>query len=223
MPYKFHKYRARRPRRRRQQYGPRLGRAPRWRRPQRVLQNMTRNVVWLKNVIASTSSTNGTITTRFPTSAVDLAGDFTNYGLFYEEFKVLKLIVKIFPANVGGESQQILQGATPSLPVFQRGDICSWVDQGSNDPLPGGIDDVINRSSCRIFQPRRFHKRWMNRPRDFPNWGKLDNAGNIQTFDPWQAQIRLYGDNFTPISAPGQQNFFWCQILYKILYRNRRE
>ena len=217
--------RTRRTRRGRQQYGARLGRAPRWNRRQRVNNNVTRNVLWLKRVQAVTSTPTGTITDRWPTTTVDLYGDFSNYASMWEEFKVLKIVVNLFPANVGGESMQYLGPAPPpaGLPIFQRGDICSWVDQGSNDALPAGIDDVINRSSCRLFQPRRFHKRWMSRPRSFPSWGTLDAAGNIVVADSWVAQIRLYGDNFTPITAQGQQNFFWAQSMIKVLFRGRRE
>lgn len=210
-------------RRQRQQYGPRLGRAPRWGRRMRVGQNLTRDVKWFKSVVAVTSDNAGRITRRFPTGNVEIAGDFNIYGVFYEEFKVITMIVKLFPANVGGESVQTNQGPNPSIPVFQRGDICSWVDQLGDDPLPAGIDDVINRSSCRLFQPRRYHKRYVNRPRDYPGWGKVNDSGVITTEDPWNCAIRLYGDNFTPISAPGQQNFFWAQIMYKVLYRNKRE
>lgn len=230
MPWKNTKSRNRTGRPWRRRPARRVGAAltsTRWTRRKRVGQNLTRMVMWMKDVTAVQSANDGVISAKWETNDIFAVGDFTNWATFYEEFKILKVIVRLFPSNVGGESMQIMTpGAPPQLtglPQFQRGDILSWIDQGNNDVTPTSVVSVINRSSARLFSPRRFHKRYITRAPSFPGWGTLDVNGVQLTPDPWQCSIRLYGENFTPNQAPGQQNFFYAQILYKVLFRGRRE
>lgn len=208
----------------RRQWGAPLTR-PLWTRTNRVAQNLTRNVRWFKNVQSIQSDDVGEIRYGLQTTRPQDAGDFTNFGIFYEEYKILEIILKLYPAKVGSESAQRL-GPVPGLqgqPLFLRGDMVSWCDQRDDDPAPVTIFDVINKSSARLFQPRHYHKRWMNRPRDYPRWGTLNPDGTIAAVDPWVAAIRLFGVGFSPATLPGDQTFFYAQTFYKVLFRNRRE
>lgn len=196
----------------------------RWTRGNRVAQNLTRNVRWFKDTISIQSDNIGEIDFSLSTTTPQNAGDFTNFGIFYEEYKIEKVILKLFPAKVGSESAQRMGGpGIPGQPLFLRGDTVSWIDQKNNDPNPITIFDVINKSSARLFQPRNYHKRYICRPNNYPGWGLLNTDGSIQTLDPWAASIKIFGVGFSPNNLPGDQTFFYCQCFYKVLYRNRRE
>ena len=222
MPFKSGRFRRtnrrrfRRPARRR--WGAPL-RGMRWKRGNRVAQNMSRDVRWFKDV--NSIASDGTGECRFDKATRDVinAGDFTNYAINYEEFKILQVTVKFYPAKVGSESAQL----PPGQPLFLRGDTVSWIDQRTPDPNPVAIFDVINKSSARLFQPRHFHKRWINRPRNYPTWGLLNVDGTVNTPDSWPAAIRLFGIGFSPGNLPGDQTFFYAQTYFKVIFRNRRE
>lgn len=221
MPHARKIFRSRAVKRHRRKYGAPLN-AVKWTRGKRVAQNVTRDVKWFKESRPIESDNSGEIRFALQTTTPQNAGDFTNFGIFYEEYKILQVMVKFYPAKVGSESVQN-QAVGVGQPLYLRGDTCSWIDQRDDDPAPATIFDVINKSSTRIFQPRRFHKRWMSRPKGYPRWGTLNQDGTINQVDPWVASIRMFGVGFTPSGAPGNQQFFYCQCYYKVLYRNRRE
>ena len=203
--------------------GAHLGYAPRWHRKQRVNQGLTRNVFWFKTTGGIVSAPGGLIFQRFAPNQVTLNNQFTRYAYLYEQFKVIKMIVKFFPANVGAEQLSL---APAVLPPFQRGNICTYVDQ---PPIavapPANINDVLSLPSCRLAQPRRFIKRWINRPRGgrFLDWTLIDHVtpGGAPAFNPesWTSEVRLYGDNFTPSSSP--HDFFFYEQLFKVVFRSR--
>lgn len=230
MPYfrrnRFRRFRPRFRRRMRRGVGAPLGRAPRWNYSQRKQQNLTRMVVHLKQVQLVSSDLNGVINWGINSLSAPVTGDFQTYGSLYNEYKVLKVSAKIIPANVGGESAVI--GPNPGgqfIPNFIRGDAVTWVstDEVFPYPTPNAINDVLNRSSARLIQPRRIHYRWINRARGFPNWGKLNSAGAPTFDDTWQASLRMYGNGFTPVNIPGSQVFFYIQVTFKCLFRSRQE
>lgn len=212
----------------RRRYGVRVG-APltrtKWTRRKRVQQNLTRSVYWFKNVITIQSNLNGNFRSVFSPGDVVGASDWLNFGTIFNEFKVLKMIVKFFPASVGSESLQEAN-APASVPgreaTFKRGDVITWVDQGV-PVVPGAITDIINKSSAMLVQPRRFHKRYVNRARGYPTWGALNDNGSIAIQDPWDSKIQIFGENFTPIQSPGTQIWYYCQIMWKVLFRGRQE
>lgn len=206
-------------------------------------QNLAHNVRWFKAVHTLESNTSGEIDIHVTSDSIGGGplgpiGDFHNYASAYEEYKVMKVICRFYPMSVGSESLQ--QQITPGIgyPLFRRGAIASWIDQGNNDSVSGGIPTLINRNSSRIFNPRRFHSRWMTRAPGFPKWGQLDTSGvpigplppgpglpfgRPNLADAWEAAIRLWGDSFTPSGAQGSQAFFYVQMLFKVVFRGRRE
>lgn len=196
---------------------------PSFTRTRRIQQNLTRYIGWFKNVQAITSDTAGNIGFSVTSENVASIDDFITFGTLYSQFKVLKVIVKFFPANVGGESQQILTpGAGQGFPLLQRGDALTYTGKVSGSSV---LVDIINRSSARLVQPRRYHKRWVDRPHGYPDWGELSSTGSVTTADTWddESGIHMVGENFTPTQAPGQQNFFYVMTLFKVLFRSRQE
>lgn len=199
------------------------GRRPRMTYRRRVNQNLVRQVQWFKRVQAITSDTAGNIGFATDSTNVGNVDDFVTFGTLYSQFKVLKVVCKFFPANVGGESQQIITaGPGQGFPLLQRGDCLSYT--GKQSALTS-IPDLINRSSARLLQPRKYHKRWVDRPKGYPQWGELSNTGGVTTDDPWddESGIHMIGENFTPTQAPGQQNYFYVMTLWKVMFRSRQE
>lgn len=227
MPPRGRRTRSRRYRSRRGRRGGRVGAyltRPVMTYRKRVQQNLTRQVVWFKRVQAIQSDTAGNIGFSVTSDNVENVDDFTTYGTLFGQFKVLKIVAKFFPANVGGESQQVL-AAGPALgfPLLQRGDACSYT--GTEFPGTVTIPNVINRSSARLLSPRHYHKRWLDRPKGYYEWGELDSIGGVTQEDKWKEEsgIHLFGENFTPTQAPGQQNYFYVMTLWKVIFRSRQD
>lgn len=231
MPFRrrrFNRFRRRGGRRRfGGQVGPSLRRT-RWTFKKRVAQNITREVRWFKYVGVVTSNALGRLEENYSTGDVGQAKQFDSYTRIWEEYKVLQVSVKWFPANVGGESQQQPPGGAPGpppgAPLLQRGDCVTWCDPNTPSLYPtGGITDIMGKSSARLINPRRQHKRWINRPKGYPKWGLISPGGVVTTPDAWPGSISMYGDNFTPIQAPGTQQYFYAQVMFKVLFRSRQD
>ena len=199
-----------------------LLRAPRWRRPQRVGQNLTRNVFWFKETGPIEVSPEGVLTKRIAPSQVSGVSAFLNYARSYEQFKVLKLVVKYIPASVGSEA------VNPNL--FHRGNVVTWIDQ---PPLagsaPASINEVMALPSAKLHQPRRYMKRWINRPRGgrTNDWTYIDHTEDgdpAVEAEKWVSTINLYGDNFGTGPFPGTgavPPYYFIEIWWKVLFRCR--
>lgn len=226
MPFRrrFRPRRFNRFRRRGRRVGPGL-RAPRWNFAKRAQQNLTREVRHFKWVVAIRSNNTGVLNFNVQTSDVTNGQQFDLFSRIWEEYKILTINMKLFPSNVGGESQQYLGPSPPpaGIPLFQRGDTVTYCDPNAPGLPPQGINDVMGKSSARLFNPRRYHKRWINRPRGYPGWGAIDPNGVITTPDPWPGSITLFGDNFTPVQVPGSQIFFYGMLTFKVLFRSRQD
>ena len=225
MPYRrrtFNRFRRRTYRRR---YGNRVGASlgrTRWTRNRRVAQGLTRNVFWFKRTGPVEVLPNGTIAQRFSANQATLTNGFQNFARSYEQYKVLKMVLKLFPASVGSE------GVNPAL--FHRGNSVTYVDQ---PPIaaapPGSINEVMSLPSARLFQPRSFHKRFINRPRGglTNRWPLIDHdaAGNpVTQSESWESEIRVYGDNFAPGPLPGgvqMPPYFFTEQYFKVVFRSR--
>lgn len=203
--------------RRRRQVGPYIGR-PRFNRIRRVNQNVGRLCQYFRDVVTVTSDSTGQIFFVANPTNVASGGDFSTYGSLYQEFKVLKLTVKFLPSSVGSESLQTPAG----LGTFRRGDSVTWIETGSVQ-TPGAVTDVINRSSAKLVQSRRMHKRWIDRPPGYPKWGELSTTGSIAVPDAWDTSVQMYGEGFSPVQAPGPQVYWYCLITYKVLFRSRND
>ncbi len=191
--------------------------------PRKRAQNMTTEVRWFKRVDTLTSNPAGNIRIVYDQSDLPLLRQWELFAQIWEEFKILKIVVSLVPANIGGESFQT-QSATTPIVLFRRGNIVSWIDPNTpTQAVIPNIESVMGRPSARIFQPRRFHKRWMTRPRGYPKWGTIDNNGLVATPDEWVGSINIFGQNFTPPQAPGSQAFFYVTTTMKVVFRSRQD
>lgn len=214
---------------RRKNYARRTGpslRANRWNRQKRVGQNLTRDLRYFKAVRTIVTNTNGNFRAIYSPPNIIECNDWLNWAKIWEEFKILSVSVKFFPASVGSEALQEANTGTQSYPgnvaTFKRGNVVTWVDQGELD-APGAFGDIIIKPSAKLINPRRAHKRWINRPMGNPNWGQLDPDGAISLPDEWNdSRIQIFGENFTPIQAAGNQSYYYVMITYKVLFRGRQ-
>lgn len=203
----------------------RFRRRPRPTKRMRRMQGLTTTVQWFKRVQTIASNTAGLLSATESSVNVASVDDFKTYGSLYSQYKVLKMICRFYPANVGGESMQVFTAPGPQngLPQFQRGNTLTYCGKS---PLVATIESLIVRPSARLFNPRRFHKRWIDRPKSgYPEWGELNTVGVPTVTDEWddESEIHLIGDNFTPVQAPGQQNYFYLVTLWKVIFRSRQE
>ena len=223
-----HRSRSRRHfRRPRPSYGAPLVRN-RWTRRKRVQQNLTRDVRWFKEVRTLQSNASGNFRELFRPGDVDNCLDFNNWAKIWEEYKVLQVTVRMHPAAVGSESlQEKFPQPGDDTPgaraTFKRGDVITWVDQGDLD-APTDFQRIIIKPSAKLLQPRRFHKRYINRPYGNPNWGQLDTDGTISLGDEWNdTRIQVFGTNFTSSAAAGNQIWYYITVAYKVVFRGRQE
>lgn len=228
---RFRNRRKFRPRRRGRRVGAPLGRAPKWKRGQRVAQNLTRNVFWFKVVdsINSSSTVPGTLWYEARPQNVFESDSWNNLAGLFKQFKVLTMMTKVYPANVGAETIGIAAGVPPLQARFYRGDCMSFVDQEGNASAPPvSIGAKMGNPSARLFNPRSYHKRWLNRPRGYQLWDNLGLPavpGGTPPIQPsaeyWNPSIQLFGQNFSEpvVGLP----HFYCLRLYKVMFRSRRQ
>ena len=138
----------------------------------------------------------------------------------YEEYKVLAMFVRIFPANVGTEPFN--NAVNPTGP-FNRGDTIVWQDQAEPfKPPTATISDVINTASCRMISSRRPYKRVLFRPRGYPKWGVVDPA--TPQPDLWNGAIHLLVEGTSlPNVPPAQLKLWYWTRCYKVAVRGRTQ
>ena len=143
---------------------------------------------------------------------------FLDLCKIYDEFKVLAIYVKLFPANVGTESDTLLFGNNSLL----RGDHIVWSDNKA-DVIPSpinAISDKINTASCRMINPRRPYSRRLFRPTGNPDWGGTSSI--TQTPDQWVGTINWFCQNTTDAVAPAAPLplYYWTRM-FKVVFRGR--
>lgn len=192
-------------------------------------QGRMSGVRWFKNVGTVPSNANGQIFEVWrPRDVTDSVGDlgetFRKYASFWSMYRCTKIVVKLFPVGVGSES---LQGQA-GQPLFKRGDVVTWINQDDSAqgaPGVGQINTVIGKASARLRNARRSIKLWAVRPRNYPIWGDIDGTFQQPTFqfvDPYNCSLVLYGDNFTPNTAPGTQVWYWATAYYKFEFKGQK-
>jgi len=137
----------------------------------------------------------------------------------WDEYKIMSMRVKWFPANVGIESY----GIPPNLP-FARGDAIVWSDQLTDTPIVpvSQITDKMGFGSCRMINARRPYSRILFRPKGSPLWNDTGNAGSTPpvppTPDNWTGSISMaiQGANSTTLRP-----LWFYTITWKIVFRGR--
>lgn len=140
-----------------------------------------------------------------PTNILDLFS-------LYDQYKILAMKVRLYPANVGTEPGQVLASA-----VWNRGDQIVWSDQRVDTAIvPIFVSEVINNASAKMINPRRPYARTIFRAKGHPQWGSCVNYQNDP--DDWDASIEILGNNATP----GRTLWFYT-IQWKVVVRGRRQ
>lgn len=225
MPYKSRMNYRRRPNRRRRR--PRAGLATRPRMMSNTLalkrmnQVSTKCFYFKRNGIIQPNLAGTTYefwTTRSIESVV-IAG-WTNLKTLYDQYKVLAIKLKLFPANVGIESDTAFIGSNGLL----RGDTCVWSDQryDANAQVPTLISQVINNASTRMINSRRSYNRTLYRPKGNPGWGQTNGP---PTPDSWNGSIELIINGATPAPVPpaAAPTLYYYTLEYKVLMRGRTQ
>lgn len=190
-------------------------------------QGRMSGVRWFKNIDSVPSDGNGRIFNTWrphdvTQSVQDLGETFRKYASFWSMYRCLKIVVKLIPVGIGSES---LQGQA-GQPLFKRGDVVTWVNQDdSAQAPPAGINEIIGKGSARLRGARRTIKIWASRPKNYPIWGDVDGTFDVPVFtfvDPWNSSLVLYGDNFTPQTAPGTQIYYWAFAYYKFEFKGQK-
>lgn len=131
----------------------------------------------------------------------------------YDEYKVLAIYLKLFPANVGAEPFNL-----------NRGDVVVWSDQRQPFQSPTSVAGIINFGSARLINPRNPYHRRLFRAKGNPDWGNTSLGSPQFVPDQWDAQISVAGFNGTPVPAGSPQPVCWYYtITYKLLVRGRRQ
>lgn len=162
---------------------------------------------------------------RFNWLTQDLTGfnppaQFPQLKGLYEEYKVLAMYVRIFPANVGTEPFN--SEVAPTGP-FNRGDTIVWQDQAEPFKAPSAlIPDIINTASARMINSRRPYKRCIYRPKGHPKWGIVDPA--VAEPDLWNGAIHLLSQGTSaPDVPPAVLNLWYWTRCYKVAVRGRTQ
>lgn len=134
----------------------------------------------------------------------------------YDQYKVLAMKLKFFPANVGVEPDSALFASNALL----RGDTAVWSDQRWAPNSPQQISEIINNASTKMINSRRPYARTIYRPRGEPEWGDTQSP----TPDSWDGSVELIINNASPAPATGTPPVLWYWTLqYKVVVRGRRQ
>lgn len=219
------RFRRRRPRRRRPRYGlatvPRM--MPRALAMKRHNQVATK-VFWMKLNGQVDVPPLGTYLSIFRTRGLTI-GPVIPFGktqLFelYDQFKVLAMRIKWFPADVGTEPGAGTVG--PLQPEWRRGDQVIWSDQrvDSTQQVPQFISEVISNASCKMINPRRPQTRVIYRPQGTPTWGSCVDPATRP--DSWDGAVYQLTNNATSSTVSGKPLWYYT-LTYKVCFRGRRQ
>lgn len=146
---------------------------------------------------------------------------FLSCAQLFDQFKILAMTVRFFPANVGIEPHDA--ALSPTDFTLLRGNAVVWSDQrpGDNVPLPATINEVINYGSARLIQTRKAYKRTIFRPKGYPAWGGIDPQF---TQDSWRGTITMMARDTTPAPTVGTAPVLWYWVrTWKVLFRGRKQ
>lgn len=140
----------------------------------------------------------------------------------FEQYKVLAMTIKLFPANVGIEPHDAAIGQDFTL---FRGNHIVWTDvrPGAASPFPIQIKEIINQGSARMIHPRRGYSRTIYRATGFSPWGSLELPTEA---DSWKGTINLlvnHASVWNPISQSDAPLLYYWTRTYKVLLRGRRQ
>lgn len=215
----------RRPRRRNRRKVPGLATAPRMMGKttfQKRKQGVDTKTFWFKtnSVIRTTPSAGQYL--GLHTFDISLAGgppSFFALAALYDQYKVLGMKVRYFPANIGIDGDPL--PGPPQFPL-RRGTIACWIDQRYDPgaPLPTNISEVIGNNNTRMLQPNRKFSCSIWRPAGKSQWGstkQMATAGDL-----WSGEIGLLINDASPTPPNGVPlTMFYYTVQYKVIFRGR--
>ena len=154
------------------------------------------------------------------TATTPLFPQFAQVKDLYDQYKVLGITIRFFPANVGIEPDSALFTSNALL----RGQTVVWNDQRTDTgvTVPTSISQVINNASMRMMSSRRYFTRSIFRAKGYPAWANIQAPA---TEDPWNGSINVFVEGATPavITPPTQTPIlFYFTVTYKVVFRGRR-
>lgn len=145
---------------------------------------------------------------------------FATNSLLYDQYKLLAIHIRLFPANVGIEPDP------SAFPVgyngLLRGNTVVWSDQREDAlQFPSAITDIMSDGSARLINSRRPYSRCIYRPKGQPQWGSTQSPTTQP--DPWSGAVYLLSTQVTPQVPPAAAPTLWFySATYKVLFRGRR-
>lgn len=149
----------------------------------------------------------------------------------YDQYKVLGMVLKMFPANVGTEPTAAdgLAVGPANIPIgINRGNHVMYIDQRQDSPAiaqPTSISQIINRGSARMINARRPWTTSIWRPKGKPIWGSTKNI--LTTPDSWTGSINHFCEGGsripnTPSGLPQTWTVFYYTLTWKVIFRGRQ-
>lgn len=186
-------------------------------------QNLSSMSMWFKTAGDITANpSNNTIYSNTNANNVFPVPSFVNVCRNWEQYKVVKVIVKYYPAYVGSETSTAVDNG------YRRGNVITFIDQPplAQQPQAGSIANLMGFPSAKLHQTRSTIKRWMNRPSGgrTADWSYISHptalgVPNVQP-DFWESEIICFGDNFST-SATSNKAYFFVERLFKVVFRSR--
>jgi len=157
---------------------------------------------------------------RQVTDTPALFPQFTAIKNLYDQFKVLAIKIRFFPANVGVEPDSSIFGPVNAL---FRGQTVIWNDQRRDgiSQQPDNISQIINNSSMRMVNSRRQFSRTIYRAKGFPEWANLQDP---PTDDSWNGVVNVFVQGATPASLTPPiitPILYFFTVSYKCIFRGR--
>lgn len=189
----------------------------------RIGQNLGKDIFWYKKASdLQAASPSGTMFLVITPGDVYPIPAFVNTCRAYEQYKVLKVIAKFYPAFVGSET------STSAVAGYRRGNVITWVDQPplGLQPQSGEISKLMGFPSSRLHQSRATIKRWMTRPSGgrFADWAYIRHPTALGVPDvapdDWNSQIRIFGDNFS-VNPTTQKPYFFVEYMFQVVFRSK--
>lgn len=185
------------------------------------MNQVSTQVMWFKENTEIAVGASGTNYTQYVTNLVEINPQFIVASQLWDQYKVLGMKIRLFPANVGTEPDAAIFANN----AFLRGNHIVWSDQRYDPTIqsPSQISDVINTASAKMMNPRRQYSRAIYRPRGKVSWGSTRDIANNP--DPWKAMIGHFCQDTTPLAAPPAVNpiLFFVTIQFKVIYRGRSQ
>lgn len=184
------------------------------------MNQVSTKVFWFKQNGVISPDTTGRIYSFWTARGFNAASPtgWSALRTLYDQYKVLAIKVRFFPANVGIEPDTALFANSALL----RGDTISWTDQrfDTTAQAPTAISQVINNASARMTNSRRSYSRQIFRPTGYPEWGQTSGPPTVES---WNGAIETLTVGATPATPTVIPVLWYYTVQWKIIVRGRHQ